>query len=288
MRSSALSPLGLVCSGGRLPWAWVVAAVIGAVLVAALSGCRMTTLIERLADDEKEAVAQRYLQLLVDRDFSAIERELDPALPRPELHTQLEAMRGLLPGESPLARNLVGYYVTKSMGGLTRYDLTYQLDYGTAWLLAYTVWTEDAAGNRVLLAFRLQPLSEPLQTTHALNFARAKMGHYVFSALAGGVFAFGVVSLVACARTKFPRRKWLWVLFVLVGVGQVTFNWTTGQIGFVPISVQVLSVGLSAPSVYAPWTLSVSLPLGAVLFWFKRRRLLRGAQPPPIPSPVAG
>ncbi len=287
MPSPAISPRGVLRSCGPVR-ALITAALLGAMVLALFSGCRMSNMIERFADDEKEAVAQRYFQLLIDRDFAAIERELDPSLRTPQLAEQLEAMHGLLPGRAPLARNLVGYYLNKTVGGPARYDLTYQIDYGTAWIVVATAWTEDGSGNRTLLTFRVQPLNEPLQKTHALTFERAHPRHYAFAVAGVGVFVFSVVTLVVCIRTRFPRRKWLWILFILLGVGQVALNWTTGQIGVMPMSLQLLSVGLSAPSLYAPWTLAISLPLGAILFWFKRRRLLRAAEPPPVPPPVAG
>jgi asparagine N-glycosylation enzyme membrane subunit Stt3 len=68
------------------------------------------------------------------------------------------------------------------------------------------------------------------------------------------------------------RRKWLWILFILFGFGKLSINWTTGQWGVMVLAAQLFSASAAA-AYFGPWIVSVSLPVGAVLFLIKRRRL---------------
>jgi hypothetical protein len=86
---------------------------------------------------------------------------------------------------------------------------------------------------------------------------------------------FSVYALILCIRTKMERRKWLWILFILCGVGKVAVNWTTGEWQVMPLAIQLFSAS-AVTAGYGPWGVAVSLPLGAILFLF--RRSIRGAR----------
>src|SRR5262249_3844824 len=97
--------------------------------------------------------------------------------------------------------------------------------------------------------------------------------HYAVLALAVAVPLFIVYALVLCIRTKFERRKWLWGIFVLVGLVQFPLNWSTGETEVTPVSFQVLGAGVMKAGPAAPWMLTVSMPVGAIVFLLRRRRL---------------
>jgi hypothetical protein len=58
----------------------------------------------------------------------------------------------------------------------------------------------------------------------------------------------------------------LWIIFILIGLAKLNLDWTTGQMGFRLIAFQIPGAGISKMGLYAPWILSVSVPLGAILF----------------------
>lgn len=96
----------------------------------------------------------------------------------------------------------------------------------------------------------------------------------------------GLYALVLCVRATIPKRKWLWTVSILFGVGRLAVNWTTGQCGVMPLSMQLFSAGASAPP-YGAWTLSIPLLLGAMLFHLRRKHFSRAARlqsvPPELP-----
>lgn len=88
-------------------------------------------------------------------------------------------------------------------------------------------------------------------------------------------------TLIQCVRTRV-KRKWLWIPFILIGIGSVQRNWTMGQLGLQPLSLHIPGAALTRGGLYAPWILSVSFPLGAVLFQRKRRKLKARAPSDPL------
>jgi hypothetical protein len=95
---------------------------------------------------------------------------------------------------------------------------------------------------------------------------------YAVLAYGVAVALFTLVVLIVAAKTKMRRRKWLWILFILFGVGKFSVNWTTGQWGIALLVVQLFSVSSQA-EFFGPWIISVSLPIGAILFLLRRNRL---------------
>ena len=88
-----------------------------------------------------------------------------------------------------------------------------------------------------------------------------------------GALLITLYALVLCVKTKPLKRKWLWILFILVGFGQFVINWSTGEFQIAPLALQLFSASALA-SPYGPWIIAVSLPIGAALFIDRRRKLL--------------
>lgn len=242
-----------------------------ALLLVLLAACSPSTMIENIADDTKERIARTYLQRLANGD-AALSAEFEPSLRTDSTPAQLERMREVLPVEAPAIVNLVGYQVHHSSAG-RRYNLTYQFGYGSRWVLSNVAWLETSEGNRQIVGMSAHQLKEPLQETHAFTLKRASLQHYAFLIGTVSIPTFVLVTLITCIRTKMPRRKWLWILFILAGIGSLSLNWTTGQIGFKPISLLLFGASAMTSSIYSPWVVSIACPLGAILFWFKRRKL---------------
>jgi hypothetical protein len=109
---------------------------------------------------------------------------------------------------------------------------------------------------------------------------------YAFLAGMAAVLVTSLVALVQCIRTRGIRRKWLWIVFILFGFGKLSLNWATGALAFTPLAIQIFSASAFRSAWIGPWVLSISLPLGAILFLACRKRLLVPAEQssPPIPS----
>lgn len=240
-----------------------------------LFGCNPID-IEDFADDEKEAIATAYIEDLRSGDFKAIRGSLEPSL-QPQLTDEvLEQMRDLLSAGEVSSVDLIGYNAHTFNRDPTRYNLSYQYGFGDKWVLVNVAFRTLENGTHEIFGLNVYgPMNRSLQDVHRFTLSDKSPVHYLF--LVGGIVTvlFVIATLVVVIRTKFQRRKWLWILFVLLGFGKFSLNWTTGQIGFSPLSIHLLSFGAVTASMYAPWILNVSLPIGAIVFWFKRARLKR-------------
>lgn len=244
-------------------------------------------MIEKIADDAKEKIARDYIQRLIDGDATGLIAESDPSLQTANVLAEFGKMTAVLPKEAPSVTNLVGYYFHFSTGQPPQYNLTYQFGYGSKWVLANVAWREFPDGKRVIVGMSAYLLPASLQETHALSLKRAGPRHYAFLVGAIAVPVFILVTLVTCIRTKLPRRKWLWIVFILLGFVRFSINWTTGEMAFAPLTFVLFSASAMTQSIYSPWTISFALPLGAALFWIRRRRLISPlpAPPPPVIEP---
>jgi hypothetical protein len=74
--------------------------------------------------------------------------------------------------------------------------------------------------------------------------------------------------IVATTGTALYRRRWGWAALSLFSVFAFKLNWMSGAWSFMPISVNLLGAGfMKAGAAFAPWILTVGLPLPAILFW---------------------
>jgi len=86
------------------------------------------------------------------------------------------------------------------------------------------------------------------------------------------------VTLAVCIITPISKKKWLWIVFILVGVGSVSVNWTNGKYAIQVLSIYLFGASAAATGPDAPWIITATIPLGAIVFWFKRKRLKAEAE----------
>lgn len=231
-------------------------------LCALVAGCSQADLLNRLASQEEQAFARAQVERLRARDFAAIEAVLAPGLAGPELRRNLETMANLVPPGKLLSVKIVAAH--RQFGTDVRtLNSSYEYEFTAGWLLAQLV-VEEKSGNRTLTAFNVYPRKQSLEQENRFTLA-GKGGMHYFILLAALVsVALVLAALVVCVRTS-PRRKWWWIVFIVLGFGRFTVNWNTGVLWFQPLFVQLFGASVMAQP-GAPWLVSVSIPLGAIVF----------------------
>lgn len=96
--------------------------------------------------------------------------------------------------------------------------------------------------------------------------------HLGFLAVAILVPVFVLLTLIQFVRLPEACQKSGRLLFIAFGFMDFSLNWCTGDITSGYICVSLLGAGIMKLGIYDPWMLSVSLPIGAFLFWFKRKK----------------
>lgn len=236
----------------------------------AFAGCSQADLLQKIASPADQAFAQTYIDRLRHQQFEDIERDVDPSMAGEALHETLVKMAGLIPPGEPTAVTLIGAQ-RMNMPNWSGLNLTFEYEFSGQWLVT-NVAVKRQDGKATIVGFRVIPQPASLEQQNRLTLSGKTPLHYVVLALAIVLPLLTLYALVACIRTKLTGRKWPWILFIIVGFGKLALNWTTGQWTFSPLSFQLFSASATAP-LYGPWTLAISVPLGAVLFLMRRKKL---------------
>lgn len=237
---------------------------------------------------EDDATAKKYIALLRDDKYEEVERDMAPNLKASFTRDVFEKMRGLMPMEEPVSVKVVG--VNKDVfPDYTHCNISYEYEFPRKWLLIH-VATRKEGNDVTIVGIGVQPMRDAMENFNRFTLSGKSPAHYLMLALTCAVPLFTLYALIACIRTKNLKRKWLWVIFIIFGLGRLSLNWTTGQWSTRPgivrtangnSTVSLFDVELFGASAnadfYGPWVLSVSLPLGAILFLLKRRRMTNAA-----------
>lgn len=250
--------------------------LIGLIAVLALVGCDQKAWFEKFIPKEEAEFSKNYLALFQTRDFDAIEARIDQNLKNAQLRPKLEQIASSFPTEKPNDIQTVGAQ-TFSNADTTQVNLTFQYAYPGKWLLANVV-LQKKGGETVVTGVNVQPLSDSLENINRFTFEGKGATHFAIFVSAIVVPLFIVAAIILCIKTPIPKRKWLWVIFILFGFVQTTLNWSDGNLNVNPLSFQILGAGFWKASPYGPLLLSVSIPIGAIVFLFRRKKWLAQAQ----------
>jgi hypothetical protein len=255
--------------------------------VVATSACSWRAALQKLGPSEDE-FARRYIDLIRADDRAQARALLDPRVRDTATDQGFAQLRELLDRGTPREIEVIGANLIRNLAtGETRAQLGYQI-HDPAGYVAAAVLVRHSGCELVVEGFHAEPLAGDLRVINAFTFGGKGPVHFLMLLALTAEVALIVFALVRCAMTPLRRRKWLWILFVLLGFGNVMFNWTTGQFDFRLIAVQVLGIAASKSGPYAPWILAFSIPVGAIVFLAKRRALIAEAAKPPVAAADAG
>lgn len=220
-------------------------------------------------------MARNYIELLRQKKFEDLKKALDPRLLSPSLQGALTAMAATFPSSEPTQMTLIGYH-NMVADDLKTVDITFEYEFSGKWFLANIV-IQSKSGKSMIVSLDVVPQEASVNEQNKFRLTGKTPLQYAVLVL---FIVFPLVTLLAlilCIRTQLGARKWPWILFIPFGFGQVAINWTTGQWLLQPLSVQFFSAGAFSPS-YGQWTLTVALPIGAIIFLLKRKSLAAAAK----------
>lgn len=165
--------------------------------------------------------------------------------------------------------------LTANTGEFTTYRLAYEYQFENGYIL-FTTTIKQKDSKFAVLAFNGEFLAAPLVELTKFTLAGKTIPHYIFLVFFIIVPIFLIVTLVFMLFSKMTvNKKLIWVLIiVLVSLTRFTINWGNGQFDFQLLNINLQGCSFYRPTLYSFWLLSFNLPIGAILFWFKRRSLL--------------
>ena len=156
-------------------------------------------------------------------------------------------------------------------------NLSYEVELTTGWLVGSVV-VSDVGDERSITSAQFNRYDASIEALNSFTFSGKSVAHYVFFALVVAIPLFSMITLVVCARSKI-RKKWLWIIFILLGFVTFRLNWSTGQINCQLLSFQLLGASVFKMGLYGPWNIGVAVPIGAIVFLLKRKQLILDVPP---------
>jgi hypothetical protein len=247
-------------------------------LILGLAGCGWVEDIQVGPKDQRDA-AEKFIALFSARDLAGIEKQFDP---RVDINTADPVIRNMV-ARFPRAKptHVQVYQWGKSVqtsGTFYGMDIFYRYPDGSG-MIADVVLSPAAKGYRVY-GIHLQPMSRGTLEANDFSLKGKTNLHYALLVAIVAVIALTIWALVACIRARGVRYKWLWIIFILIGFGKLTVDWTTGAMAFTPMAFQLLSASGMRSGFWGPWVIGISVPIGAIVFLASRRRLMADSSPP--------
>ncbi len=267
-----------------------------------LWGYTRDDLLYRTTPREDEAFALQSVDLLRQGQLDQVEDQFDPSIRNAQLREALTRMNETFPTAQPVSIKTVDAGSVRGRNGPTTHiTLEYEFEPQITptsgrteaprnWVLAKVV-IQRSHGTRNIRGLTVIPTSKSYEEMNEFTFADKGISQYAGLSLALGVAGFTLYALVLCIRSKIGKIKWILLIPMLVGLLQVTVNWTTGQWTFTSLAVRIPPVNMRVPA-YGPWQIIIDAPVGAIVFLLYRIRRSKAfttlslAQPP-TPEPPA-
>ena len=233
------------------------------------SGCKLKN--SKINIEQDKAFAEKCLQALRKGDFNTFISNLDLRVTEQGINQNLSITSQLLLQKELVSQELISWSFLYRPDR-HRSQLNYQYQFKDSWAIV-NIAIETVGQTKKIVLLNVSPIPASLQTTNAFSLAGKSPVHYVILLAAIVIPVFIVTVLIVCIRTKLQKQKWLWIIFTLFGVGNIAFNWTTGQLRFNPVYILFFGSGYIKASQYAPAIINISLPIGAIIFLFKRKSI---------------
>jgi hypothetical protein len=165
--------------------------------------------------------------------------------------------------------------LTANTGEFTTYRLAYEYQFEKGYVL-FTTTIKQKDSQFSILAFNGEFLSGPLVELTKFTLKGKTIIHYVFLVFFITVPIFLLATLSFMLFSKMTvKKKLVWAfIIILVSLPRFTINWGNGQFDFALLNFSLQGSSFYKPTLYSFWLLSFNIPIGAIVFWFKRRSLL--------------
>ena len=247
-----------------------------AILCLVLAACSVAQWNEKLSTPADRAMAQDFIAAMRAGNLASQQPVMDPKLFAQTLAAQPK-VRVILPASGSPELVTVNT-MTNGFGAdaASRVGLNYQFGAGTKWVV-FQVVLQKAGGQAHVAGWNVQPFALRPPEAGDFSLQGKTPGHYGWlgaMALSTGTILFALVQLY---RSAGIRRRWLWAFVCAFGLVQFVINWSTGAWIVRPVFIGLLGSGFVRPSPFDPWYLTFSLPIGALVFLYRRGDLLARA-----------
>jgi hypothetical protein len=189
---------------------------------------------------------------------------------------QLEGGIQILGLSDQINSQLIAVQSGDSADGVPVHTIIYHLRGPDRALLAIGQVRNTDSGQK-LIGLRFN--SAPMELSDLFPFVISGISYVHYYMMIGLLLvpALMVYATVQCLRRE-SRIGWAWIPLIMVGVGRATAVWVPGPaderlFSFVPMAITVFGVEIQRAASFEPWQVTVSAPLGAIIYlWWSDHR----------------
>ena len=240
-----------------------------------LSGCSMNEIPEKLIPKKADEFSKNYIDSLENGKTDYCFNKLDKQYQNEEAKAFYSISYENLKDKDLISSRIVNSQKRTIFfeNTVTNYNLVYEYEYsGNLWVY-YTFQLLEKENDFVVQTFSILPSDQSLSKIHEFTFENKSFINFLWIFLVIIIPIFILVTLIFAIRTPL-KRKWLWIIFILFGFVAFSLNWTTGEIRFQLINFKLFGAGIVKSGIIAPWIVSFAIPIGAIVFWFKRNKII--------------
>jgi|GEM_PF-1703467 len=234
-------------------------------LALCLAGCAVPKV-----DPAREAQADRVYELVRRNDVAGLREMAGPTLRQQNMAGAVQQMQSHVHASAPTSIETLAWSLNV-VNGDAAYEVARLYSHPEGKVQARVIMTRSGDGPYRVEGLHVMRVSPALLKAHDESVEAARFtltgkspAHYLVLIGAGLSATLCLVTVVVAGW----RRRWLWMVGCLFGVGQVTVNWMTGALFFQPIYFALLGAaflkGLGATD---PWFITAAVPLPALFFW---------------------
>jgi hypothetical protein len=247
-------------------------------IIMALIGCSAEGILRPAAESPEGQFAQRTVESLVAGRVEDVRSSLTGGSASADVDKKLAALAAIYSGHAVAPPKLIRFRMEQDANGQRAHAFLFDSAYDDGHVLTTVIIRSKGEGEHAM-ELNAQKLTKADEEANSFSLKRAGPIHYAFLLAALANPCLIVLALVRWVRTRRDlRKKWLWLPAIVLGLGGIGLQWTTGRIVELQFSVQPFGVSFTRTP-YEPWMLYISLPLGAILFLRRRKPRAPIAEP---------
>jgi hypothetical protein len=247
-----------------------------------LTGCKVGWLIDRTAPDAVRD-SKSYYEELRQRQVDQVLASFDPSADKESLRPDLSKVMAVVPVQVPIGVETLGGTVECKGSGVCTKVITLEYQYPDRWIL-FQATVSNGSGHYAITDLDVKNESMPAESMGQFTLRGKGWLNYAILLMALLSTGLAIYALVLCIRTPIKKRKWLWIIVTILGIGEFGIEWSSGEFWHKIFYITLPSgfgFETDGPFMY------VSIPAGAILFLLLRNRLRKTTdQAPAISTPA--
>lgn len=240
--------------------------ILATIIIISFTSCIQLNTYQYFIDKEALTFTQQQIDNLKNSKYDEIISNLHKSQLNDSIKQSFITMSNYFPADSVINVNIVGFRV---MNNVT--EITYGYEYKDR-ILVIPITVVNNTGKYSILGFYV--LFNDINTIHANEFT---ILNKPFKSIAFLILSFTPLivtffALYKCIVSKI-YHKWLWLIIITIGIFSLSINWTTNEFYFQLFHIRLFN--FSCTQAYmSPLIISMSFPIGALLFLYVRQNLI--------------